>query len=399
MKHTILKFLILLLMLILSACTPALDYDEISEKESETDVLVISEKKSEEELLEEKIQNLLEEMPIEDKVAQLFFVTPESLTGGNAVVDMSVSLENALKQYPVGGIILFSQNMQNEEQLCHLLTDLKGVSEYPLFVGVDEEGGPMVARVANHPNFDVPQFPDMATIGMSEDLDEAYEVGVEIGRYLQEYGFNVNFAPVADVLTNQSNEAIGRRSFGSNVEIVSEMVMREVEGMQEQGISAVLKHFPGHGGTGEDSHNEAAVSASSYEEMLKAELLPFQKGIEAGADMIMIGHISTPNATKEDGPSTLSKAWITDCLRDELGFEGVIITDSMSMGAIINYYDPDQACVMALEAGNDMILMPYHFQKSYQAVLDAVKNGKIPENRIDDSLSRIYKIKLRELMH
>lgn len=354
---------------------------------------------TEEEKLELEIDEILKNMPLEDKVSQLFFVRPEALTGVETAVQAGEMTRAALADYPVGGVVLFSENIENEGQLREMLANLQSYSKYPLFLGVDEEGGPLVARIANSGTILVPSFPNMSEIGNTRDAEKAYEVGTTIGEYLHSLGFNVDFAPVADVLTNSQNQVIGARAFGSDAALVSQMVAREVEGFEEQNVSAVLKHFPGHGGTGEDSHAEAAVLNRTKEELQSAEFLPFQAGIKAGADMVMVGHISVPLVTGDYTPATLSKQIVSEILRQEMGYDGIVITDSMSMGAIVNYYDPAEAAVMVLQAGGDMILMPQDFQASRQAVLDAVNAQALSEERIDESLKRIYRVKLKNISY
>ncbi len=201
---------------------------------------------------------------------------------------------------------------------------------------------------------------------------------------------------MADVASNPDNQVIGSRSFGSDAGLVSQMVAREVQGMQEQGVSASLKHFPGHGDTSEDSHAEMAVSKKTADELRNMEFLPFKAGIEAGVDMVMIGHISVPAITGSDIPASLSEQIITGCLREELGYQGIVVTDSMSMGAIVNTYTSADAAVRALQAGCDMLLMPQDFQAARQAVLDAVKDSVLSEERLDESLRRIFRVKLRQ---
>lgn len=365
--------------------------EEATQEEDETESELSEEQKTEE-LIEEYLSN----MPLEDKVSQLFFVQPEALTGVDTAVQASDMTKEALQEYAVGGIVMFSKNIQDRDQICAMLANLQEYSKYPLFLGVDEEGGSLVARVANSGTISVPTFPNMMEIGNTGDPEEAYEVGRTIGTYLKELGFNLDFAPIADVLVNPENQVIGERAFGSDAELVAKMVKRVVEGLQEQEVSAVLKHFPGHGGTEADSHEGTAILNRTLEELRSEEFLPFQSGIEAGADMIMVGHISVPEVTGDDTPATLSEIVITDLLRNELGFDGIIITDSMSMGAIVDYYGPGEAAVQVIRAGGDMILMPQDFVEARQAVLDAVYQQEITEERINESLRRIYRIKLRQ---
>lgn len=377
------------------------DKDEIDMDETdkdETDEMTESETEYEEsaaeDKIEEQINELIDGMSLEDKVSQLFFVNPEALTDVGTAVQASETTKAAMETYPVGGIVLFSTNIESEEQLRTMTSNLHSYSKYPLFLGVDEEGG-RVARIADSGVIDVPSFSDMQEIGNTQDPENAYQVGVTIGGYLKDLGFNVDFAPVADVASNPDNQVIGSRSFGNDASLVSRMAAREVQGIQEQGVSASLKHFPGHGDTSEDSHTEMAVSNKTADELRNMEFLPFQAGIEAGADMVMVGHISVPAVTGDDIPSSLSGQIITGFLRDELGYQGIVVTDAMNMGAVTQEYTSAEAAVMALQAGCDMVLMPQDFFEARQAVLDAVNDSAITEEQIDESLRRIFRVKLK----
>lgn len=364
-----------------------------SDKEGEQD----SSGQTEEEKLDAKVQDLIAGMSLEEKVAQMFFVTPENLTGVDVATQAGETTRQALTQYPVGGLIYFSKNIYDEEQLTTMIRNSQSYSEIPLFIGVDEEGGSLVARIANHPNFDVEKFPDMAEIGATGDPSRANEVGSTIASYLKDYGFNLDFAPDADVLTNPNNTAIGVRSFGSDPDMTAQMVEQAVKGFQDHQVSAVIKHFPGHGGTTTDSHNGAAIVDRSLEELRSAEFLPFEAGIQAGVDMVMVGHLQVPQVISDDTPASLSSEMITDVLRNELGYDGIVITDSLSMGAITTYYTSADAAVKCTQAGGDMLLMPYSFTEAYKGVLDAVNSGEISEERINESVTRILKVKCKNL--
>ena len=346
---------------------------------------------SKEELLEELVESCVANMSLEDKVAGLFIVTPEQLTGVTKAVQAGSGTEEALKKYPVGGLVYFAQNIQSAEQLKEMLSKTAGYATYPLFLGVDEEGG-SVARVADH--LKQTNVGPMADIGAGGDASAAYTAGQTIGTYLGEYGFNLDFAPIADVLTNPDNKVIGDRAFGSDPAVVSQMVASAVQGLQDTGISACIKHFPGHGNTSGDSHEGSVKTDRTLEEMQAAEFLPFQAGIDAGTDMVMVGHISAPGLTDGDAePASMNEKIITDILRKQLGYNGIVITDAMNMSAISEYYAADEAAIKALKAGADMILMPEDFVKAYEGVVAAVKDGTIDENRINDSLKRVYRVK------
>lgn len=350
-----------------------------------------------EDAFNEMVEDTVAGMTLEQKVAGLFFVTPEQLTGVSKAVQAGEGTREALAKYPVGGIIYFKQNIQSEDQIKEMLANTVSYSTFPIFLGVDEEGG-KVARVADALNLD--NVGPMADIGDTGDVQAAYTANETIGQYLSSYGFNVDFAPVADVLTNEENAVIGDRAFSGDPQVVSQMVASAVQGLQSTGVSACLKHFPGHGDTEGDSHTGAATTERTKEEMQAAEFLPFQSGIAAGADMIMVGHISAPSLTDGDNiPASLSEDIITGVLRNELGYDGIVITDAMNMAAITDYYEADVAAIMALKAGADMVLMPDQFELAYEGVLKAVQDGTISEERVNDSLKRIYKVKLRDRMN
>lgn len=343
------------------------------------------------------LQETLSEMSLEEKIYQMFMITPEQLTLIDTVVQAGDITREALERRPVGGLIYFQSNIVDEQQLKTMITNTQSYSKYPLFIGVDEEGGPLVSRIANSDGFHVETFPSMREIGATGDYNEAYRVGQTIGSYLCELGFNMDFAPVADVLTNPANTAIGPRSFGADPEMTAQMTAYAAKGLQEQGICAVLKHFPGHGGTDGDSHENAVINNRTLDQLESAEFLPFARGIHAGASCVMVGHISLPSITQDDIPATLSREIITGLLREKLSFEGIVITDSMSMGAITNYYTSGEAAIKAVQAGADIILMPQDFEQASQELLQAVQDGTITEDRIDESVCRILRYKLFQL--
>ena len=350
---------------------------------------------------EEEMGQILAQMSLEDKICQMFYITPEALTDVQLVTQAGKVTKKSLKKYPVGGLILFAKNIEDPDQIKEMTKNIKlSVSEngnLPVFIGIDEEGG-RVARIGNNENFLVERVGSMSSIAESGDLYEAYNAGSTIAGYLSEYGFNMDFAPDADVITVSENAVIGDRSFGSDPELVAAFTESYLRGLQENGIIGCAKHYPGHGGTREDSHEGAAVTERSWEEIEASELLPFKRIINNGAAFIMASHIEVPELTGDDTPTTLSDVLIREKLRDELGFEGVIITDSMAMGAITDNYTSDAAAVKAVEAGVDMILMPQDFKSAYNGLLEAVRNGEISEEHIDESVRRIINAK-RELIH
>ena len=347
------------------------------------------------EAIEQEARAMMENMSLEQKVAQLFFVTPEQLTGAGTVTKAGDATRAAVENRPVGGLIYFEGSLVSKEQTQALLAGTKafytsmGLPEP--FLSTDEEGGTVV-RIADNGAFGVRNVGDMRDLGATGDISKAEEAGHYIGSYMAELGFNMDFAPVADVLTNSENTVVRRRSFGSDPQLVKEMVTACSDGLLSEGVLPVWKHFPGHGSTAADTHAGYAYSNQTMEELLAEDLVPYENA-NGHAPCIMAAHISLPEAAGNDLPATLSEAVITGILRDQLGYEGVVITDALNMGAIANNYSSADAAKRALSAGCDMLLMPYDFTSAYEGVLAAVRSGEIPEERIDESVTRILRCK------
>lgn len=350
-----------------------------------------------EDYIEKQTARYLDSMTLEQKVAQLFVVTPEALTGMGTVTAAGNMTRDALEQYPVGGLVYLKQNLVSVDQTTEMLSNTQRYYEemtgLPIFLSVDEEGG-SVARVANSAAFGVENVGSMKSIGETGDTELAYQAGVTIGTYLGELGFNLDFAPVADVLTNPDNTVVSDRSFGGDCTLVTDMVLREMEGFAATGVLSCVKHFPGHGCTKGDTHEGYAYTDKTLEELLENELVPFQAAVSQGAEFIMVSHISVPKVVGDNTPSSLSETIVTELLRDELGFDGIVITDALNMGAVSENYSSARAAVKSLQAGVDMILMPADFQAAYQGVLEAVEEGSLSEERIDESVARILRVKL-----
>ena len=334
-------------------------------------------------------EKMLLEMTLEEKIAQLFIVEPSALLKNSTNTAVGKSDAERLANSTVGGFILFANNIQNPAQITAYTNALKNCKTAP-FIAIDEEGG-RVARIANNSNFKVTKYSSMLSLG--GDTQKAYSVGATIGAYLKEYGFSLNFAPVADVFTNPANTVIGNRAFSTDPEVAAEMVAACIGGLYSKGVIPCAKHFPGHGDTAEDSHFGLATTNKSWQELMECEMLPFISAIESGVDMIMIGHIAAPAVTGDNTPATLSRILITEKLREELGFEGVVVTDSMEMQAITKQYSSATAAVMAIKAGVDIILMPDNFSDALNGLKAAVESGEITEERINESVLRILELK------
>ncbi len=342
-----------------------------------------------EEKLDNIIDTMIDVMPLEDKVSGLFFVTPESITDVNVAVRAGDGTREALTRYAVGGIVYDKKNIRNAEQFREMLGNTELYSKYPLFLGVEEEGGDISPLAAAGL---IDKQASAADIGAGGDAGAAYQAGSSLGAGLASYGINVNFAPVAD-LANVEKSVMAGRAYGSDAGSVAVCVNNMVNGLQEQGVTACVKHFPCGGGVTADTHDGLAASERSAEEVRGQELEVYRSSIDSGIRMIMVGHTAVPSLTGDNTPASLSGIVVTDLLRNEMGYKGVIITDAMNMKAISEYYGSGQAAVLALKAGCDMILMPEDFEEAYAAVLAAAQDGTISEERINDALRRIYRIK------
>ncbi|MBO5523827.1 MAG: glycoside hydrolase family 3 protein, partial [Roseburia sp.] len=327
-------------------------------------------------------------MTLEQKIAQMFVITPEALTGYPNVTAAGDTTKTCYQQKPVGGIIYMEENLLGSEQTTKMLTDMQAIAKeitgLPAFLSVDEEGG-TVTRIAKNEAFGVNDVGNMSEIGASGDTAKAGQAGVTLGTYLKALGFNVDFAPVADVLTNPDNTVIGTRSFGSDPQTVADMVSAELQGLQSQGVYGVVKHFPGHGGTAGDSHEAAVTLDKSLEDLMATELVPFERAVQDGVSFVMVGHISVPSVVGDDTPASLSQMMVSNVLREQLGYDGIVITDALNMGAVTDNYTSDQAAVLAVNAGVDMLLMPQDYEAAYNGLLAAVQDGTISEERIDES--------------
>ena len=349
-----------------------------------------------------QIEEELAAMTLRDKVGMMFFVRPEALDtdvfydSPQDLTDISLQegndrMRETARNYPMGGVILFGHNIKDEAQLQRFITDLQQLSGRPL-LGIDEEGG-RVARIGRNPNFDVPKIPSAASLAAAGRTADVESAANTIGKYLKGYGFDVDFAPVADVNTNPQNIVIGDRAFADNPREAAPMVKAYLRGLQKAGVVGCLKHFPGHGDTQADTHFGYAMSRKKWNEIRECEMVPFKAGIQAGAQMIMTAHISLPNVTGSNIPSTLSPLILQEKLRGEMNFNGVIITDAMEMGAIIRQYSVEDASIMAIKAGVDMLLCVREYPLVFNAVLSAVQRGEISETRIDESVRRILHLR------
>ena len=357
----------------------------------------------------DEVEAQLQQMTLREKVGQLFYVRPEcldttihfnqpgSIDGSTDDITaiklqtVNATMKGVNEKYPVGGIILYAHNIEDEAQLSAFVSQIRALNGSPLLC-IDEEGG-RVARIGRNTNFAVETFESMGAIGATGDPQNAYYCGNTIGTYLSKYGFDIDFAPVADVNTNPENIVIGARAFSDDPAIAAPMVTNYLQGLKDAGVTGCIKHFPGHGDTQADTHYGYAQSLKTWAEMLDCEMITFKAGIAWGTQLIMTAHIATPNVTGSDIPATMSSVVLQDKLRGELGYQNIIITDAMEMGAITKQYTNAEAAVGTLLAGADIVLGPQNFVEAFDAVVRAVEDGVLTEQRIDQSVRRILKLK------
>lgn len=335
----------------------------------------------------------LSKLTLEEKIGQLFICGFHSLTPDEQI-------KTLIEEYHLGGVVYFRRNVDSASQLADLSHNLqvlnKPLSEIPLFIAIDQEGG-MVSRIDHE---GVSRIPGNMSLGAADDLELTAAAAALGAEELNKLGINLNFAPVVDVNNNPVNPVIGVRSFGENPELVAAHGAAAIKGYQDKGVSATAKHFPGHGDTAVDTHLGLAVVPHDKSRLEQVELLPFRKAIEIDVDMIMTAHVIFPAFESEEIPATLSHGVLTKLLREEMGYEGLIVTDCLEMHAISKSIGIPEGAVKALEAGADLILVS-HTQKdqvaAFKAVLAAVESGRLTEERIDASLKRILALKEKRI--
>ncbi len=378
--------LILVLCLMLSACGSAAD-TELPDPTAEPVPTATPEPTPTPDPVKTKAEALLADMSLHEKVCQLFVVRPEVLTGLSPVTVAGEATQQALENYPVGGLIYSVDNLVTQEQTREMIENTQSYSKIPLIISADEEGG-NVGRLMYKLGT---TFIHSMYSYKDEGPETAYQNALTIGTDMVSCLFNTDYAPVADVWTNPANTVIGDRAYSDDFEQAAELVASAVQGFTDAGVVCCLKHFPGHGDTDTDTHDGAAVVDKSLEELRAGELLPFISGIEAGADMVMIGHITV--TALDEVPATISEAVISGLLREELGWDGVVITDSLDMGAMAGY-DNGEVCVRFIEAGGDILLGVPDLAAAVSAVEAAVSEGRLTEQRLDESVQRILELKI-----
>ncbi|MFJ5217445.1 glycoside hydrolase family 3 protein [Streptomyces sp. NPDC088354] len=348
-----------------------------------------------------RVRAIIDRMSIEEKIGQLFVMRvyghsatapdPADVAANQAEIGVSNAAE-LIAKYHVGGIIYFAwaHNTRDPHQIADLSNGIQRASRIPLLISTDQEHG-AVTRVGSPATL----FPGGMALGAAGSVRDARTAAAVAGAELAAMGINQDYAPVADVNVNPANPVIGVRSFGADPKAVASLVAAQVAGYQGAGVVATAKHFPGHGDTGTDSHFELPVITHSLEEWRRLDAPPFRAAVAAGIDSIMTAHILVPALDDSGDPATLSRPILTGILREEMGYDGVVVTDALGMEGVRQKYGDDRVPVLALKAGVDQLLNPPLLETAWQGVLAAVRSGELTEERIDQSLVRILTLKER----
>lgn len=340
----------------------------------------------------DEILETISNMSLDEKIGQL-------VISGFYGTTLDENILKLIKENKISGVILFNRNVNDSNTLLSLNNSLKESNKnnkLPLFISVDEEGG-SVTRMPK----DIKRLPTNKYIGSLNNKDLSYKVGEILGEQLSYFGFNMNFAPVLDINSNSNNPVIGDRSFGNNKDIVASLGTSTMKGIQSKNIISVVKHFPGHGDTSVDSHVNLPVVNYNINRLNSFEFVPFKTAIQNGADAVMVGHILLPKIDNKY-PSSMSYEIVTNILRKDLEFNGLVVSDDMTMGAITENYSIEEAAVKSINAGVDLLLVCQKYENTenvLKALKEAVLNGTISKERLDNALYNIISIKKKYLLN
>ena len=374
MKNKILVLLLFLLLIV--GCSSKMENNEKEKKDDKKDI-------------DTRVEETISNMTLDEKIGQMITISYRKDS-------MDSTLKSALEEVKPGGFILFAENMSSYDGTIKLVKEIKATSTIPMFISIDEEGG-RVQRLRSLKGVDVTDVPNMYDVGEKNDLDLTYQIGKLIAEELRVIGVNMDYAPDIDVFSNPNNTVIGKRSFGRDKELVAKHGITLAKGLEDNGVIAVYKHFPGHGNTATDSHEALPILDLTKEELENIDVYPFKEAIKNNASVIMIGHLAVPKVTEDNIPASLSKKLITDYLKNELGYNGLVITDALDMGALTKYYPEEEICGRAVEAGVDILLMPSSSRKCLKSVQDAIKKGTVTEEQINESVRKILKLKYEKI--
>lgn len=371
--------------------TPSVSEDSISENEVEVKELTEEDKLK---ILDEQIERYISGMTVEQKVAGLFFVTTDQLVGKKDLKIAGSETDTALREYPVGGILLTADNFEEKEQLKNLTFNIRSMASNEIFIGVKDPGGsesPFQIKELE----EVP-YASQAEIGGSTDNSVAYTAGIDMGNILNEYGINTQIGPLTDIAT--AGSIYEKDSYGDDPENVRGMVRNMVRGLEDKEINVCPYFFPGYGDIKSDPAGTRPVSSRSREDIEEKEYPMYRDCVNSGVEFIMVSQVNYKSVVNDETPACLSNEFIDKMLREDLEFNGIVITDFLNTKSLVMHYKHADMAVMAVKAGADMLMCPGDFKKAYNGVLDAVKSGDISEERIDESLKRIYRVKYANLI-
>lgn len=342
------------------------------------------------------VDALLDQMTLDERVGQLLFMSFEFRDDGTPVTEFTETEATELLSVRPGGVVLYGMNIRELDQTAALVSEIAAASPFPPIIATDHEGG-LVARLNTSGLLPATDIPRAITVGTAGERALAYSIGAVIGAELRSLGIVMNFAPVADVDTGETGSVLGRhgRAYGTSPTHVAQMSSAVIAGMQDAGVSAVVKHFPGHGGASADSHDAQATVAYGIERLRGVDLVPFRSAIATGVDGIMTAHIAVPALTGTDLPATLSPRIVSDLLRQELGYDGVVISDALNMRGLARHFPEDELAVRVITAGSDVVLKPFDALGARDAILAAVEADRLTEARIAESAGRVIRLKLR----
>ncbi len=329
------------------------------------------------------VDSVYASLSLEERVGQLFMIRAHSDLGADHIA----SVKEQIEKYHVGGMCFFQGTPEGH---ADLINEYQAMSGEPLMIAIDAEWGPGMRFKETAMN-----FPRQLTLGAIQDNQLLYEMGVEVGRQLRQIGIHINFAPVVDVNNNPDNPVIYDRSFGEDIYNVTAKSYQYMRGMQDAGVMACAKHFPGHGDTDVDSHYDLPLIDHDRDRLDSLELYPFSALVDKGVESVMVAHLNVPALDNtENVPTTLSRSVVTDLLRGELGFDGLVFTDALEMKGVTKHFAPGEVEVKAMQAGNDVLCLPSDIQTGFNAVVSAVKSGAISEDQLATSVKRILRAKV-----
>lgn len=342
--------------------------------------------------LQEQVEKVLANMSLRQKIGQMFLVDFSQL-GGSSSTSVNQRMRSRLHSYPVGGVVFSEKNVRNATQITSFIQELQKESDFPMFIAVEEEGGD-TCILGKVDDLEMPLVSNLSVYGQEEDVEGAKKAAKESASVMKGLGFNLNIGPVVDVITDNAHTELKKRSAGSDPALVADIAKAQVLGYQREQISTSVKFFPGYGGSEQSTKEGYAETVRTKEQMEEAEWLPYVAAIKSGADCIMMSNMSAPKLTGERTPCALSSVVVTDILRGDLGYAGVVISAPLSERAITKYYSSSEAVLKAIEAGVDVIYMPGSLDGTFASIESAVKNGTISMERIEQSVRRILAVKI-----